>query len=389
MALSWGGQDFMDIQQPLSLLGGLTPAQFMRRHWQKKPLLVRQAIPQFAPPVMRAGLFALAAQEGVESRLVQQVKDVWKLRHGPFSRRALPALHQPDWTLLVQGVDLHNDQVHALMQQFRFVPEARLDDLMISYASHGGGVGPHFDSYDVFLLQAHGRRRWRIGRQKDLSLRDDIPLKVLAQFEPEEEFVLEPGDMLYLPPRYAHDGVAEGECMTYSIGFRAPARAELAQELLVRVAEDAGEDEAQVLYRDAGQAAVEQPAAIPERLHDFAREALQRAMSEPLVLERALGEYLTEPKPSVWFEPNGAGVMLEGVALDRRTRMMYDAHHVFINGESYRAAGRDATLMRRLADERRLPGRDLARASDDALELLSAWCDAGWAHPRTDPQEAP
>ncbi|BEP92648.1 cupin domain-containing protein [Acidovorax sp. A79] len=371
----------MDIQQPLSLLGGMTPAQFMRRHWQKKPLLVRQAIAQFSPPVLRAELFALASQEGVESRLVQLAKGAWKLRHGPFNRRALPALQQPDWTLLVQGVDLHNDAVHALMQQFRFVPEARLDDLMISYAADGGGVGPHFDSYDVFLLQAHGKRRWRIGRQKDLSLRDDIPLKVLAHFEPEEEFVLEPGDMLYLPPRYAHDGIAEGECMTYSIGFRAPARAELAQELLVRLAEDAGDEEGSpLLYRDAQQAAVAQPAAIPAGLHDFARTALARALAQPLVLERALGEYLTEPKPSVWFEPGDAGVMLEGVRLDRRSRMMYDAHHVFINGESYRAAGRDATLMRRLADERQLTARELARASDDALELLSSWCDAGWAH---------
>jgi len=370
----------MDIQQPLSLLGGLTPAQFMRRHWQKKPLLVRQAIPQFTPPVLRSELFALAAQEGVESRLVQLAKGAWKLRHGPFQRRALPALQQPDWTLLVQGVDLHNDAVHALMQQFRFVPEARLDDLMISYASPGGGVGPHFDSYDVFLLQAHGRRRWRIGRQKDLTLRDGIPLKVLAQFEPEEEFVLEPGDMLYLPPRYAHDGIAEGECMTYSIGFRAPARAELAQELLVRLAEDAADEGSPLLYRDAQQEAVPQPAAIPAGLQDFARDALARALAQPLVLERALGEYLTEPKPSVWFEPGDAGVMLEGVRLDRRSRMMYDTHHVFINGESYRAAGRDATLMRRLADERRLSARELARASDDALELLSSWCDAGWAH---------
>ncbi|CAN7583072.1 JmjC domain-containing protein [Acidovorax sp. LjRoot117] len=375
----------MDIQQPLSLLGGLTPAQFMRRHWQKKPLLVRQAIPRFQAPVLRADLFSLAAQEGVESRLVQLVKGVWKLRHGPFSRRALPALQQPDWTLLVQGVDLHNDAVHALMQQFRFVPEARLDDLMISYASHGGGVGPHFDSYDVFLLQAHGKRRWRIGRQKDLSLRDDIPLKVLAQFEPEEEFVLEPGDMLYLPPRYAHDGIAEGECMTYSIGFRAPARAELAQELLVRLAEDAGEREGPPsLYRDAGQEAVAQPAAIPAGLTDFAREALAKALAEPLVLERALGEYLTEPKASVWFEPGDTRVMLEGVRLDRKSRMMYDAHHVFINGESYRAAGRDATLMRRLADQRQLTARELAKASDDALELLSSWCDDGWAHAWTE-----
>ena len=378
--LRTGATARMDIQQPLTLLGGLSPSQFMRRHWQKKPLLVRQAIPQFSPPVFRADLFALAAQEGVESRLVQLVKGVWKLRHGPFQRRSLPALSQPDWTLLVQGVDLHHDAVNALMQQFRFVPDARLDDLMISYASDGGGVGPHFDSYDVFLLQAHGRRRWRIGRQKDLALREGIALKVLAQFEPEEEFVLEPGDMLYLPPRYAHDGVAEGECMTYSIGFRAPARQELAQELLVRLAEDAGEEEAALLYSDAKQEAVDTPAAIPAQLQAFAREALARALSQPLVLERALGEYLTEPKPSVWFEPGDVGVMLEGVRLDRRSRMMYDTHHVFINGESYRAAGRDATLMRRLADERQLTARELARASDDALELLSQWCDAGWAH---------
>lgn len=380
---SWGVPISMDIQQPTPLLGGLSPAQFMRRHWQKKPLLVRQAIPQFAPPVLRPEIFALAAQEGVESRLVQQIDGAWKLRHGPFARRTLPPLQQPDWTLLVQGVDLHDDRVHALMQQFRFVPEARLDDLMISYASNGGGVGPHFDSYDVFLLQAHGRRRWRIGRQKDLRLRDDIPLKVLAQFKSEQEFVLEPGDMLYLPPRYAHDGVAEGECMTYSIGFRAPARTELAQELLLRMAEDAGDDAPPLLYRDARQEAVAEPAAIPEQLQAFAREALQRTLAEPLALERALGEYLTEPKPNVWFEEGDASVMPEGVALDRRTRMLYDTHHVFINGESYRAAGRDAKLMRRLADLRALESRDLARASDDALELLSSWCDAGWVHART------
>ena len=240
----------MDIQQPLTLLGGLTPAQFMRRHWQKKPLLVRQAIPQFAPPVLRSELFALAAQEGVESRLVQLAKGAWKLRHGPFQRRALPALQQPDWTLLVQGVDLHNDAARSVLDQFRFVPEARLDDLMISYASDGGGVGPHFDSYDVFLLQAHGKRRWRVGRQRDTTLVEGMPIKILANFEAEEEYVLEPGDMLYLPPRWAHDGVAEGECMTYSIGFRSPQRDELARETLLRVADALGESEGSPIYRD-------------------------------------------------------------------------------------------------------------------------------------------
>ena len=379
----------MDIQQPLTLLGGLTPAQFMRRHWHKKPLLVRQAIPNFQPPVLRPEMFALAAQESVESRLVQQIKGGWKLRHGPFARRSLPAMSQREWTLRVQGVDLHNDAVHQLMQQVRFVPEARLDDLMISYATDGGGVGPHFDSYDVFLLQAHGRRRWRIGRQKDLTLKEGIPLKVLAEFEPEEEFVLEPGDMLYLPPRYAHDGIAEGECMTYSIGFRAPARAELAQELLVRLSEGAAEDEQVQMYRDAKQEAVAEPGAIPAELQAFAKEALERALSQPLALERALGEYLTEPKPNVWFEASDGGAMLEAVRLDRRTRMMYDAQHIFINGESYRAGGKDATLMRRLANQRYLSSKDIQRASDEALELLSIWCDDGWAHACSDDTSTP
>ena len=368
----------MDVQQPLALLGGLSPAQFMRRHWHKKPLLVRQAIPGFKPLLSRAELLELAGQDGVESRFIQDKAGQWVLRHGPLARRSLPSLATPRWTALVQGVDLHNDAVHALLQQFRFVPEARLDDLMISYATDGGGVGPHFDNYDVFLLQAHGRRRWRIGRQKDETLRPGLPLKILAAFEPEEEHVLEPGDMLYLPPGWAHDGIAEGECMTYSIGFRSPNGAQLAHEVLQRMAEAAADEEG-AIYRDAQQSAVANPGAIPAALQDFARKVVQRALQQPKALECALGEALTEPKPNVWFEPSPAG-MLESVVLDRRTRMMYDDRHVFINGESYRAAGRDAVLMRRLADERLLDSRDLARASDEALELLSAWCEAGWAH---------
>lgn len=370
----------MDIQQPSPLLAGLSPAQFMQRHWHKKPLLVRQAIPGFKPPVGRAALFELAAREEVESRFIQHLDGRWRLRHGPLARRSLPSLGTREWTVLVQGVDLHDEAVHALLQQFRFVPQARLDDLMISYASDGGGVGPHFDSYDVFLLQAHGRRRWRIGRQKNFALCDGLPLKILEQFEPEEEYVLEPGDMLYLPPRWAHDGIAEGECMTYSIGFRSPNRADLAHEVLLRMADAAVDEEDSPIYRDPRQPAVSASGAIPQELQTFARDAVRRALEEPLALERALGEALTEPKPNVWFEPSASAGMMECVVLDRRTRMMYDARHVFINGESYRAAGRDATLMQRLADQRRLDARDLARASDAALELLSSWCEAGWVH---------
>ena len=369
----------MDINTPLTLLGGLTASQFMRKHWHKKPLLVRQAIPGFKAPIPRARLLAMAGEDGVESRLIQQLEgDNWKLSHGPLSRRSLPALTKPGWTVLVQGVDMHDAKAHELLQQFRFVPEARLDDLMISFATDQGGVGPHFDSYDVFLLQAQGKRRWRIGRQKDLSLQQGKPLKILSNFEPEEEFVLEPGDMLYLPPKWAHDGVAEGECMTYSIGFRSPDRSELGRELLLRMSDEPDEPETPVIYRDPKQEAVSNPALIPEGMYDFAREALKKAMAEPLALERALGEYLTDPKPNVWFEHGDENGMFESVVLDRRTRMMYDAKHIFINGESYLAGGRDATLMRKLADTRALSRKDLATASDDALELLSSWFDAGW-----------
>ena len=369
----------MDINTPLALLGGLTASQFMRKHWHKKPLLVRQAIPGFKAPIPRARLLAMAGEDGVESRLIQQLDgDNWKLSHGPLSRRSLPALTKPGWTVLVQGVDMHDAKAHELLQQFRFVPEARLDDLMISFATDQGGVGPHFDSYDVFLLQAHGKRRWRIGRHKDLSLQPDKPLKILSNFEPEEEFVLEPGDMLYLPPKWAHDGVAEGECMTYSIGFRSPDRGELGRELLLRMSDEPDELDTPVIYKDPKQEAVSNPAMIPEGMYEFAREALKKAMAEPLALERALGEYLSDPKPNVWFEHGDENGMFESVVLDRRTRMMYDAKHIFINGESYLAGGRDATLMRKLADTKALSRKDLATASDDALELLSAWFDAGW-----------
>lgn len=168
--------------------------------------------------------------------------------------------------------------------------------------------------------------------------------------------------------------------MTYSIGFRSPSRAEVAQNVLLRLADEAGDDEDTPIYRDPRQEAVAQPGAIPPALQDFVRDAVRRALDDPQALERALGESLTEPKPNVWFDPAPPGGLLEGVVLDRRTRMMYDERHVFINGESYRAAGRDATLMRRLADERSLSAQDLARASDDALELLSVWCDSGWVH---------
>ncbi|MDO9505442.1 MAG: cupin domain-containing protein [Hydrogenophaga sp.] len=365
-------------QIPLNLLGGLSPAQFMRRHWQKKPLLIRQAIPGFRPILSRSALFDLASQETVESRLIVRKPRGWALKQGPFKRSALPPFKQSGWTLLVQGVDQHDDAVHELLKRFRFVPDARLDDLMISWASEGGGVGPHFDSYDVFLLQASGQRRWRIGRQKDLTLQPDVPLKILQNFEPEEEHVLEAGDMLYLPPRWAHDGDALGEdCMTYSIGFRAPQRGGLAGELLQRMADELDDE---TLYRDPTQAATAHPGAMPEGLEAFAVDALQRLLAERQSLACALGEVMTEPKPRIFFDEAQGHWVAGAVRLDRRTRMMYDPRHVFINGESFRAGGADARLMQRLADERALDARQVQRASEGAQALLQDWFEAGWLH---------
>ena len=376
----------MNINQPLPLLGGLSPEQFMKRHWEKKPLLVRQAIPGFSELLDRTELFDLAQRDAVESRLVAQQdrrgKPGWQFKTGPFARAALPPLKQRQWTLLLQGMDLHHAGVHELMQRFRFVPDARLDDVMISYATDGGGVGPHFDSYDVFLLQAHGQRRWRYGRQKEMSLVPDMPLKILSNFVPEFDEVLNPGDMLYLPPRYAHDGIAVGECMTYSIGFRSPNRGELAREMLQRLSEDACDLAGEAIYRDPKQAAVAQPGAIPLDLHDFARDAMMAALQEPDAFSCVLGEYLTEPKANVWFEAEQAPDSFTSVTLDQRSRMMYDERHVFINGEGFRASGRDAALMRRLADERQLDAKALAAISADARTLLMNWIEAGWAHGR-------
>ena len=401
----------MDVHQPLPLLAGLSPAQFMRRHWQKKPLLVRQAMPGYQPFLGRTALCRLAAQEPVESRLIVQDGPNWHMKKGPFSPKSLPPLARPGWTLLVQGVDLHDPAGHALLQQFRFVPDARMDDLMVSFATPGGGVGPHFDSYDVFLFQASGRRRWKISKQKDLSLQPDVPLKILQNFEADEEFVLEAGDMLYLPPRYAHDGLAEAsigldgkpsDCLTYSIGFRCPAEDELAPDLLHRLAE-MGEDAAQSreeeggvravprrMYRDPAQPATDTPAALPAGLVAFAQQAVLDALKDPLALGCALGESLSEPKPGIWFdEPesawdaDAAKAGRTSVALDARTRMLYDADHIFINGESYRARGADAALMQRLANQRHLVASELRKAGKSAVALLGDWHDAGWL--RQDP----
>ncbi len=365
-----------------AVLGNITPKEFLAKYWQKKPLLIRQAIPDMQPLLSRDALFAMAGRDDVESRLLTRVRQQWQLSHGPLAE--LPPLSKKNWTLLVQGVNLHDDQADQLLQQFRFVPDARLDDLMISYATEGGGVGPHVDSYDVFLLQAHGQRRWRISAQKDLTLRDGLPLKILRHFEPEQEFVLEPGDMLYLPPHYAHDGVAVGECMTYSIGFRAPSWQELGEAFLNFMADNV---DLPGRYADPGLAPSARPAQLGDDLLERMASTLEKLRGDREDITIFLGEYLSEPKPSVYFEaaarrPSAAqfakAVARDGLRLHRKTRMLYRGKFVFINGESVMPDASDRKLLQALADARQLAPAAWPAASADLQDSLRQWHADGW-----------
>ena len=374
---------------PLRLLGGLSPAQFMRRHWQKKPLLVRQAVTELSDlPVERTQLFELAQRLEVESRLITRFDGQWQLRHGPLRRRALPPLQRPNWTLLVQGVDRHDEAAHRMVHRhFDFLSAARFDDLMVSYASAHGGVGPHVDRYDVFLLQARGCRRWRIGQPKraGFDFIPDLPLKILSKFEPDQDYLLEPGDMLYLPPNWAHEGTAVGgDCVTCSIGYRTPTQHELAVELLSRIADRSAELDVERRFCDPTQPAVVTPGSMPVALIDFAHGAVAQALQARGTVERALGELLSEPHASVWFEavdpPPGPEALQPPLRLDRRSRMLYDARCIYLNGESRQASGREARTLRKLADRRQLDGDDLRRCQGELQACLLEWLAAGWLH---------
>jgi 50S ribosomal protein L16 3-hydroxylase len=364
------------------LLGGLTPARFLARHWQRQPLLARAALPAFRGLLSPRELMRIAQRDDARSRVVMRDGRSWQVHDGPFSPGFFRRLSGSRWTLLVQDVEHFVPQARALLQRFRFVSDARLDDVMVSYAPPGGGVGPHYDSYDVFLLQGLGRRRWRIGRQRDLALVGGAPLKLLARFRPQRECVLEPGDMLYLPPRWAHDGVALDECMTYSIGFRAPAWRELACEFLGWLSDHL---RLEGIYADPGLAPTRQPARLDPRMARAAQARLARIRWSGDDVTRFLGCHLTEPKPQVVFDaPQAAtrrAVFLQrarrtGLAPASGTRILYTHGLVFINGEC--EAVRPGVLRRvqALADA----GHIRLRASEPAalIDLLLAWQRAGW-----------
>ncbi len=390
------------MNTPLLLLNNLTPSQFLAEYWQKKPLLIKNAIPNFEGLLSPEELAGLACEDDVQSRIVEYIKGEWHAHHGPFDDDDFAKLPEKpskehNWTLLVQSVNHYLPEASALLQQFDFIPHARLDDLMVSYAPDGGGVGPHFDSYDVFLLQGQGKRLWRISEQSDLTLVEGAPLRILKNFDTAQEWLLEAGDMLYLPPHLAHWGVAVSDggkdCMTYSIGFRAPKNQELATEFLGFMQDKLNQDQLVLdgIYQDADLTLQLHPAEIGKKMIHAVSENLQKIKWSDEMVSEFIGTYLSDPKPDVVFDANKKIAIRDfpekistiGIKLDLKSLMLFSGDDFFLNGEMVNFTGESATILKILADNRSIVAEDLkAYPSIDSilLQQLYDWYIAGYLH---------
>jgi 50S ribosomal protein L16 3-hydroxylase len=359
---------------PRPPLGGLSPKAFLRGYWQKQPLLVRQAIPGFQGLLDSESLFALAGSDEVEARLIEGGKD-WRVTTGPIAKRTFSRLPKTRWTLLVNGINLHCEEADALLARFAFASWARIDDVMVSYAVDEGGVGPHADSYDVFLLQGPGRRRWRLmpPGKAPFKLVAGAPLKQIAGFRPTQDMVLDPGDMLYVPPGWGHEGTAMGACQTYSIGFRAPGAAELSAAFLDFLHEKGFAD---TTYTDKSRRPARHPAQIDVGLLEYAAKSIQAIQWTSADVGEFLGRYLSEPKQHVVFEPPRAPLRPETflrkltharVRLDPRTRMLTLGGRIYVNGAGHSMAARARGALQALADSRQADGAALTSVRVEQL----------------------
>jgi 50S ribosomal protein L16 3-hydroxylase len=365
---------------------------FLRESWQKQPVLIRNPWAVWSNPLSPDELAGLACEPGIEARLIRQTRETWKAEHGPFPESRFGRPGKDPWTLLVQAVDHHVPAVAALIAPFRFVPNWRVDDVMVSYATDGGGVGPHFDQYDVFLIQGLGKRRWRVGATSDAAseLLPHDDLRLLAHFEPTDEWLLEPGDILYVPPGVAHDGVAVGgDCMTYSIGFRAPARSEMIAHWCDHLLDGLEDDDR---YADPDLQAQDNPGEIRgaaiARLHAMVTEKLLDLNG----FTRWFGAYSSTRKyPDLDWAPDSPltadqmrAQIADGALLCRNpasrfsfTRVPANTVLLFVDGECFECSEETAGFAERLcARDRMIIDRELAR-SDAAVELIAQLFNQG------------
>lgn len=364
--------------------GDLSLEAFLAEYWQKKPLLVRQALPDVKPPIAGDELAGLACEEEVESRLI--IHDTgsghWELTHGPFSDETFAALPTTHWTLLVQAVDHWVPAAADFLSQFYCIPSWRVDDLMISYSGDQGGVGPHYDNYDVFLVQVSGRRQWEVGGLYDETspCRPDTPVKILSEWKPEARWILEPGDLLYIPPRVGHSGMAVGEdCMTCSVGFRAPSHRDILLDFSESVGEQLSED---VRYADPDLVSQANPGQITPEAVKKVQRILARYVEDHDSLSQWFGRYMTSPK---YQDEEGAQEeydledvrkqLLAGATFIRNegSRFAFQEHGdelwLFVDGRQYTCSRVLADLVKGLCAERIL-NSDLCVPSDQSDSLL-------------------
>ncbi|MGH8491862.1 MAG: JmjC domain-containing protein [Moraxellaceae bacterium] len=377
----------MDANTPLPHLGGLTATEFLRDYWQKKPLLVRNAFPELAYRLSPEDLIELAQEESAESRLIlENGKTPWELRKGPFTERQLKKLPPTHWTLLVQAVDHYLPELADYLDHFSFIPNWRIDDIMLSFAPEGGSVGPHYDQYDVFLIQGIGNRHWKLGQQCDENTPrvEGTPLRILENIDVNFDEVLNPGDLLYVPPGLSHYGVAQNDCTTYSIGFRAPALAHLLERVVDETLERVGSTK---LFADAGRSSSTASAALDDQDLDALQSQLMGLLNDREALRAAIAPLLSEPKYDD-YEPQGAELSLAEIrdalndgALLRRdpaSRHLYTqrdgrADVLYINGEEVDFPEALTDFVQLLADHRHLNAAALSAwlGNDDALIWLA------------------
>lgn len=369
---------------------GMPAEDFLRDYWQKKPLLIRNAFPDFVSPISPEDLAGLACEDGVLARIVAHERDHdrWLLRHGPFPEEMFPTMPQYDWTLLVQDVDKWDADIAALLPAFDFLPRWRIDDVMVSFAAPGGSVGAHVDQYDVFLLQAQGHRRWQIDDRSDppVHFRLDVELKLLQRFDPTHDWVLGPGDMLYLPPGVPHHGVAEDACLTFSIGMRAPAAAELLGDFVDTLAAEADES---LRYRDPDLAPAKDPNEIDAAAMQRVLEALNALrMNDPDRLGDWFGRFITLYRSAGEAAPSGEARsrieiewdLQQGAVLQRHpwTRM---AWRKAATGATLFASGQDHTLpvrdAQRIAAADRFDGRSYGALSERGRDVVHELLQGG------------
>ena len=352
----------MRLNRKTHILGKTSVDDFLKNYWQKKPLLIKNAIPNFVSPITESDLFIIAQNEEAVSRLIEYKQGIWQVKYGPFKKSDLPKKTNIPWTILVQNINHYFPFAESFLNLFKFIPYARLDDLMISYATKKGSVGPHFDSYDVFLFQAQGAREWKISDQKKFTLDKQSSIKIITNFKSKNSWVLKPGDMLYLPPNIGHWGISQSDdCVTYSIGFRAPGTFEIQSKFLDFIQDHLITNENEI-YKDPNLTPQKNPAEISSNMTKAIRNIVDRLRWDKSSINHFIGQLLSEPIESSIFETRKPlslkafekSIVHKTLRLNSKTRMLFIKNNFYVNGEFIKIDKKYTSFLKQLANDREI-----------------------------------